>query len=42
MPEPTTDRPPIVDRPGIPAAIRPRKVLAWTDFMANPTRFRFE
>jgi hypothetical protein len=25
-----------------PFAIRPRKVLAWTDFMANPTRFRFE
>jgi Pyridoxamine 5'-phosphate oxidase len=24
-----------------PFAIRPRKVIAWTDFMANPTRFRF-
>jgi hypothetical protein len=24
-----------------PFAIRPRKVVAWTDFMANPTRFRF-
>jgi general stress protein 26 len=24
-----------------PFAIRPRKVLAWTDFMSNPTRFRF-
>ena len=23
-------------------AIRARKVIAWTDFMANPTRFRFE
>jgi hypothetical protein len=25
-----------------PFAIRPRKVIAWTDFMSNPTRFRFE
>jgi hypothetical protein len=25
-----------------PFAIRLRKVVAWTDFMANPTRFRFE
>jgi nitroimidazol reductase NimA-like FMN-containing flavoprotein (pyridoxamine 5'-phosphate oxidase superfamily) len=25
-----------------PVAIRPRKVLAWTEFMSNPTRFRFE
>jgi hypothetical protein len=24
-----------------PFAIRPRKVVAWTDFMSNPTRFRF-
>ena len=25
-----------------PISIRPRKVLAWTEFMADPTRFRFE
>jgi general stress protein 26 len=25
-----------------PVAIRPSKVLAWTEFMSNPTRFRFE
>ncbi|HEX5013315.1 MAG TPA: pyridoxamine 5'-phosphate oxidase family protein [Candidatus Limnocylindrales bacterium] len=24
-----------------PIAIRPRKVIAWTDFMKDPTRFRF-
>lgn len=24
-----------------PFAVRPRKVLAWTDFMKNPTRFTF-
>jgi hypothetical protein len=25
-----------------PIAIRPRKVIAWTDFMKDPTRFRFD
>lgn len=25
-----------------PIAIRPRKVVAWTDFMKDPTRFRFD
>lgn len=25
-----------------PIAIRPRKVVAWTNFMKNPTRFRFD
>jgi general stress protein 26 len=25
-----------------PFAIRPRKVVAWTDFTSNPTRFRFQ
>jgi general stress protein 26 len=25
-----------------PFAIRPRKVLAWTELMSDPTRFRFE
>ena len=24
-----------------PVAIRPRKVIAWTDFLKDPTRFRF-
>jgi nitroimidazol reductase NimA-like FMN-containing flavoprotein (pyridoxamine 5'-phosphate oxidase superfamily) len=24
-----------------PFAVRPRKVIAWTDFATNPTRFRF-
>ena len=24
-----------------PIAIRPRKVIAWTDFMKDPTRFTF-
>lgn len=25
-----------------PVAIRPRKVIAWTDFLKDPTRFRFD
>jgi nitroimidazol reductase NimA-like FMN-containing flavoprotein (pyridoxamine 5'-phosphate oxidase superfamily) len=25
-----------------PIAIRPRKVIAWTNFMTDPTRFRFD
>ena len=25
-----------------PFAIRPRKVVAWTNFAKDPTRFRFE
>lgn len=25
-----------------PFAIRPRKVVAWTDFTKDPTRFRFD
>jgi nitroimidazol reductase NimA-like FMN-containing flavoprotein (pyridoxamine 5'-phosphate oxidase superfamily) len=25
-----------------PIAIRPRKVIAWTDFMKDPTRFTFD
>lgn len=25
-----------------PIAIRPRKVIAWTDFLKDPTRFRFD
>ena len=25
-----------------PIAIRPRKVIAWTDFMKDPTRFSFD
>jgi hypothetical protein len=25
-----------------PIAIRPRKVIAWTDFPNDPTRFTFE
>lgn len=25
-----------------PIAIRPRKVIAWTDFLKDPTRFRFQ
>ena len=25
-----------------PIAIRPRKIIAWTDFLKDPTRFRFD
>ena len=49
--DPRIDRPRIPAAHGMTAAtyarqgaiaIRPRKVVAWTEFTADPTRFRFE